>query len=296
MHARLTGIFPPIPTTFTASGDVDGEAIRANVRAWMGTRLSGILALGSNGEAGLLDEAESDLVVEAARDATPDDRVLIVGTGRESTRATIAASRRAAKLGATAVLVRTPSFFKAQMNTEALVAHFTAVADASPVPTLLYNLPGPTGIALTPAVVEPLADHPNVIGLKETSPDLERLIAFAGMRPNRFAVLVGWAPVLYPALMAGASGGILAVANVVPDMCVDVVDLASAGLHAEARALAQRLTPLAQLVTTVHGVAGLKAALDVVGLKGGPVRAPLLPASPSARAAIAQAIHDLRKD
>src|ERR1017187_2658550 len=143
----LDGVFPPIPTTFNvATGDVDRGAITANVKRWMTTGLRGIVALGSNGEAALLDEDEADLVVEAARDAVPTNRLLIVGTGRESTRAAIAAARRAAARGADAVLVRTPSFFKTQMTADALVAHYVAIADAAPVPVLLYNLPGVTGI------------------------------------------------------------------------------------------------------------------------------------------------------
>jgi 4-hydroxy-2-oxoglutarate aldolase len=290
MKDRLRGIFPPIPTTFDDRGDVDAAAIAANVRRWMSTRLAGILALGSNGEAGLVDDGESDLVVRTVRQAMPSGRLLLVGTGRESTRATIGATRRAADLGADAVLVRTPSFFKSQMTVDALTKHYTAVADASPVPVLLYNLPGPTGISLTLPLVQALAGHANVAGVKETSPELDRLGQFAAVHPERFSVMCGWAPVIYPAIVAGARGGILAVANVLPDETVTLFEHASAGRHAEALALQRRLTPIAQLVSTTHGVAGLKAALDLAGYRGGPVRAPLLPVSDRVRDEIAQAI------
>lgn len=187
---QVSGIFPPMPTPFDRStGDVDGLAIARNVRRWMATRLAGVLALGSNGEAGLLDEAEADRVVATAREAMPPSRLLLVGTGRESTRATIAATKRASSHGADAVLVRTPSFFRAQMTPPALIDHFAAVADASPVPVLLYNLPGPTGVTLGLSVVSKLADHPNILGMKETSPELERLGQFVTLRGGAFKVL-----------------------------------------------------------------------------------------------------------
>ena len=291
MHPRLYGIFPPIPTTFdAATGDVDSRAMAANVRRWMTTSLAGVLALGSNGEAASLEEDESDRVVAAVRGEVPGDRVLLVGTGRESTRGTIAATRRAAALGADAVLVRTPSYFKGQMTTEALVAHFSAVADASTIPVLLYNLPGVTGLSRSLPVIERLAVHPNIPGMKETSADLERLGVFAAVSPAVFVVLCGGAPVLHPALMAGAVGAILAVANILPAECVALVDLVRAGRHADALAAQRRLTPIAQQVTSVHGIAGLKFALDELGYQGGPVRAPLLPLGEKARADLARAL------
>ena len=285
----IHGIFPPIPTTFDAAGKVDRRGLSENVRRWSATGLSGILALGSNGEAMLLDESEADEVLETVRAVLPADKVLLAGVGRESTRATVAAAARAASRGADAVLVRPPSAYRAQMTPDALVAHFTAVADGSPVPVLLYNLPGPTGITLTLPIVARLAEHPNVAGLKETSPELDRLGQFAAISPGRFAVLSGWAPVLYPALMSGAAGGILAVANVMPDLTVAIYDLARAGRHDEALTLQRQITPLAQMVSSVHGIAGLKAALEIAGYHGGPVRAPLLPVSAAVRAEIAAA-------
>ncbi len=291
MLHRLQGIFPPIPTPFDPStGDIDERALAANVRRWMGTRLAGVLVLGSNGEAALLDDDENDRLVAAARPEVPADRLLLVGTGRESTRATIRASCQAAAQGADAVLVRTPSYFKSQMTPDVLIAHFRAVADASPVPVLLYNLPGVTGITLTVPIVAALADHPNIAGMKETSPELERLGQCARLRDGAFAVLCGWAPVAYPALVSGAAGAILAVANVLPAECVSLFELTRAGRHAEALALQQKLTPIAQLVTSIHGVAGLKLALEMRGFHGGPVRAPLQAAPAQARDAIARAL------
>jgi 4-hydroxy-2-oxoglutarate aldolase len=288
MDARLRGIFPPIPTTFDQADRIDTRAITANVARWMTTRLAGVLALGSNGEAVSLDEAESDLVLATVRDAVPSTRLLLAGTGRESTRATIDACRRAAALGADAVLVRPPSYYKTQMTPDALIDHFRRVADASPVPMLLYNLPA-TGVVLNQVIVASLAEHPNIVGLKETSSELERLGQFAAIDP-RFRVLSGSAPVIYPALVSGASGGILAVANVLPDQCAALFEHTLAGRHAEALALQRAITPLAQLVTSVYGIAGLKLALDLLGFHGGPTRLPLLPPPDRARAEIQRAL------
>lgn len=291
MRLRLSGVFPPIPTVFDAgTGDVDPQATAANVGRWMETPLAGVLTLGSNGEAALLTEEESERVVAAVRDVVPRDRVLIVGTGRESTRGAVRASVRAAELGADAVLVRAPSFFRTQMTPAALVTHYTAVADASPAAVLLYNLPAVTGFSLTPSIVEELAAHPNVVGIKETSPDLDRLVQFAAIRPDAFAVLTGWAPVFYPALSAGAVGGILAVANVLPEACVRLLEHVRAGRHLDALALQRRLVGVAQLVSTMHGVAGLKAALDLTGFHGGAVRPPQPQISDAARREIRAAI------
>jgi 4-hydroxy-2-oxoglutarate aldolase len=155
---------------------------------------------------------------------------------------------------------------------------------------LLYNLPGVTGISLTVPIVAKLAEHPNIPGMKETSNDLERLGQFTALAPDRFRVFIGWAPVVYPALVSGATGGILAVANVLPDACVALYSHVRSGRHTDALALQHRLTPIAQLVTSVHGVAGLKAAMEQVGHYGGPVRAPLLAASDKARHDVEQAL------
>ncbi len=281
---NIHGVFAPVPTSFdNSTGDVDVAAVARNITRLLRAPLAGVLVLGSNGEAGLLDETEADAIVGAARAVVPADRTLLVGTGRESTRGTIDACVRAARIGADVVLVRAPSFFKSQMTHDALVAHYRAVADASPVPVMLYNVPGMAGFSLTVPMVRALASHPNVIGIKETSNDIERLGQFAAGAEDHFDVLVGWAPAAYAAAVVGARGAIIAVANVLPEASARLWALSIAGQHAEALALQRRITPLAQLVSSVHGVAGLKCALDHLGADGGPVRAPLLPVA--ARAA-----------
>lgn len=288
----LSAVFPPMPTPFH-DGEVNTTAITRNVERWMRTGLGGIVALGTNGEAMLLDEDESDAVIAAAREGVPSDRTLIAGTGRESTRATIDATRRAAALGADAALVRTPSVYKARMTGEAFVRHYTAVADASPIPVLLYNFPALTGVNLPPDTVERLAGHQNIIGMKESSADAAQITALVDLTPNSFSILAGAAPAFYAALAAGAVGAILAVACVAPDLCVRLLDAFENGRHLEARALQRRLTPLAKLVTTGHGIPGLKAAMDLAGYTGGDPRAPLSPVSREGVVEIRAALVDI---
>ena len=287
---NLSGIYPPIATPFKDE-DVDYAGLSHNVRHWMGTGLRGLLALGSNGEAASVDEDEAERIVATVREGVPRDRVLLVGTGRQSTRAAIGATKRAARAGADAVLVLTPFYFKAQMTPEALADHYRAIADASPVPVLLYNFTNVTGLNMTPDTVAALSAHPNIAGLKDSNGDIAQVAAVVARVPASFTVLVGSAATLYPAMMMGASGGIVAVANVVPEVCVKLYNLVRAGKHDEARALQRRLTPLANAVTAGHGIAGLKVAMDLAGYAGGGVRRPLRPAKPEARDAL-QRLYD----
>ena len=272
----IDGVFPPIPTPFS-NDTVDVVAMGSNVDRWMQTRLRGVVVLGSNGEAPFLNESDSDAAVAAAREHVPSNRLCIAGVGRESTIETIRATKRAADLGVDAVLVRTPSFFKALLTPEVFVVHYTAVADASPVPVLLYNFTAVTGVTLPVEVVSTLAAHPNIVGIKESGSDLKYVSALIANTPDDFVLLAGSAPVFYPSLLVGATGGVLALASVVPDLCVELYDLAQSGRHSEARELQRRLTPLAGLVTSRYGVPGLKAALSLLGFRAGEPRLPLQP-------------------
>ncbi len=269
-------------TPFDKDGEVDVRAIARNVEQWTRAGVGGVVALGSNGEAPLLDERESERVIDAARGALRRDLVLLAGTGRESTRATIAASQRAASLGADAVLVRTPSYFKGRMTPDAFTQHYRAVADASPIPVLLYNYPAVTGVNLAADTVGKLAEHPNIAGIKETGSDTAQFAAYVASVPSRFAVMAGSAPVFYPWLCVGATGGILAVACVAPEPCVRILQHVAAGRHDAARSLQREVTPLARLVTLTYGVPGLKAAMELAGYAAGPPRAPLIPVLPEA--------------
>ena len=277
----IDGVFPPIPTPFSSDA-VDVVAMGSNVDRWMQTGIRGVVVLGSNGEAPFLNESDSDAAVAAAREHVPSNRLCIAGVGRESTIETIRATKRAADLGVDAVLVRTPSFFKALLTSEVFVAHYTAVADASPVPVILYNFTAVTGVTLPVEVVSTLAAHPNIVGIKESGSDLKYVSALIANTPDDFVLLAGSAPVFYPCLLVGATGGVLALASVVPDLCVELYDLTQSGRHSEARELQRRLTPLAGLVTSRYGVPGLKAALSLLGFRAGEPRLPLQPIRPEA--------------
>jgi 4-hydroxy-2-oxoglutarate aldolase len=280
-QAKLfTGIFTPIVTPFTTNDVVDEGALRSNVDRWMKTPLTGLVVLGSNGEAVQLDDAEADRVVEIVRERVPRDRPLIAGTGRESTKATIAATARAATAGVDAVLVRTPSFFKAQMSADLFIRHFSEVADASPVPVLLYNVTMFTGVTLQLEAVERLAVHPNIVGMKESGSDIGYISELVTRTPDDFTVLAGSATTFFHAMCAGCDGAILALASLLPDACVRIQTLVRDDRLAEARALQHWIMPLARSVGGAYGVAGLKAALDLSGYTGGVPRPPLGPASP----------------
>jgi len=277
---RFSGVYTPIVTPFKADGAVDEEGLRRNVGRWMATPLTGLVVLGSNGEAPQLEDAESDWIIDIVRNEVPTDRPLIAGTGRESTRATVAATRRAAAAGVDAVLVRTPFFFKSQMTTDVFVRHYIAVADASPVPILLYNFTAVTGVNLLPAAVSRLATHPNIAGMKESGSDIGQIAEYIARTPDDFTVLAGSAATLFHALCAGCDGAILALASLVPRDIGNMEALIDEGRLEEARALQRRLMPLARSVGTLHGVPGLKAALELMGFAAGPPRPPLRPVAP----------------
>src|SRR5437868_5139597 len=203
---NLAGVFAPVPTPFDDRDRVDTARLRGVLTKMAARPLDGFVILGSNGEAVLMDDFESDQVIVAAREAIPRTKRFIVGTGRESTQAAVKASKRAAEHGADYVLVRTPGFFKTQMTTDAFVRHYTAVADASPVPVLLYNFTALTGVNLLPAAVQVLAAHPNIVGMKESGGDMAQVADLVSLTPDDFNVLAGSAPTFYAALCVGAVG------------------------------------------------------------------------------------------
>ena len=276
----FAGVYTPIATPFRSDGTLDEQGLRANVARWMRTPLTGLVVLGSNGEAPQLDDDEADRVIDLVRAGMPAARPMIVGTGRESTRATIAATRRAAAAGAGAALVRTPAFFKSQMTTDVFVRHYLDVAEASPIPVLLYNVTMYTGVNLLPEAVATLATHPNIVGMKESGSDLVQIAEYIARTPDAFTILAGSAATLFPAIAAGCDGAILALAALAPDACVQMVALVREGRVEEARALQARLMPLGRAIGAQHGVPGLKAAMDLLGYVGGPPRPPLRPVAP----------------
>ena len=256
----------------------------------METDLAGIVVLGTNGESAQVNDNEADQLIATTRTVMPAGRLVIAGTGRESTRATVTATRRAADAGADAVLVRTPSFFKRLMTEEALIRHYTVVADAAPIPVLLYNFSAATGVNLSPIAVGKLSEHPNIIGIKESGGSIEQVGDLVVKVSPGFSVLVGSAPTFFASLCVGAIGGILALAAVQPALCVKLLQLVQEHKLDQALVVQRQLTQLANLVTTVYGVPGLKAALDLTGYYGGPPRHPLLPVRPEGLDQIREAI------
>ena len=271
------GIFPPLPTPFDPdSGDVALAPFRQNIARLLAEGVDGIVVSGSTGEAPLLDADEHRRLVGAARKELPDTAWLIAGTGAESTRQTIALSRAAAVEGADAVLVRPPSYFSAGATPATLATHFRAVADASPVPVLVYNIPKYTHLSLQPSFLQQLTSHERIIGVKDSSGDPKNLAAYREAVPQ-WSVLAGSASLLFTALELGCQGGVVGVACFAPSLCVQLVREFTQGHRAEAGRIQERITPLDKETVGKLGPAGVKAAMDAVGLYGGPVRPPLAP-------------------
>jgi 4-hydroxy-2-oxoglutarate aldolase len=289
---NLSGILLPFTTPFDASGGVDARALGQNISAWNETGVSGYVALGSTGERVHLNERECLETIEAARKGVPSQMALIVGAGQQSTLESIYEVRQAAEMGADAVLVITPHFYRNEMTHATLVKHYLAVADASPVPVLLYSVPQFTNISLAPETIARLSEHENIIGVKDSSGDVLALAETVRLVPENFAVLTGNGAALYQALCAGARGAILAVGCIAPRLAVTVYEAFQAGEHERARVAQQRLTRLTRGVLGRYGISGLKAALDELGYTGGKVRAPLQDASEEVRREVSKVLKE----
>lgn len=286
--AVLGGVLAPLATPFDIpSGDVAPGPLRQAARSLLSSGLSGVVVSGSTGEGELLDDAERVRVVECVREAVPEGKWLIAGAGAESTRAAVHASREAGAAGADAVMVRPPAYYGALVSAAAFADHYRRVADESPVPVVVYNIPKYTHVVLEGSVMRALDGHPNVIGYKDSSGDLKVLAAYLEAAP-RLAALVGSGAHVYPALELGAVGGVLAMACFAAESCVAMFEAFKAGDRARAAAIQERLTPLAREIVGAMGPAGIKAAMDARGLPGGPVRAPLAEVDASKRARIAE--------
>ncbi|HUW93747.1 MAG TPA: dihydrodipicolinate synthase family protein [Bacteroidales bacterium] len=273
----LAGIFPPLPTSFDKDENLLPEKIRFNINMLSKYDLSGFLILGSNGEQVMLSEKERSEAVAAAREALPEGKLLLAGTGGQSTRETISLTKAAAAAGADAVLVINPFYFKGLMTHEVIVKHYLNVADSSPVPVIVYNMPGNTGIDMSASMVIEMATHPNIAGMKESGGSVVKIGEILRSVNPDFQVLAGGAGFLLPALAMGAVGGILALSNIAPAQCIEIYRLFNAGDIVKARALQHKVIPVNAAVTSRWGVPALKAAMDHLGLYGGPARRPLLP-------------------
>ena len=277
MTLNFHGIFAPVTTPFGKDGELDRAAFEHNVRAHLQQGLNGIVVTGSTGEAPLLDEHERERLVEWSRPHVSGDRLLLAGVGAESTRTTLGNVERAAERGVDGVLVVAPHYFGAHMTDDAVRAHYLRVADESPVPVVLYNIPKYMHFKIAPSLVAELAKHDNVIGIKDSSGDRDLLSAYLPSQSDTFTVITGSGQLWKTALEMGARAGILAVSLFAASLAKAVRDAVSRGDGATADALQARLTPLAKDIVGAMGIAGVKAALDAVGLRGGPPRSPLLP-------------------
>ena len=290
---KLRGILLPCTTPFAESGHVvDARALGGNIARWNETGISGYVILGSTGERVHLDEREVLEVIDAARASVPEHLAFVVGVGQHGTRGSIAEARRAAVAGADAVLVITPHFYRAAMTPGVLTNYYESVAEASPVPVVLYNIPQNTGLALSPDALARLSEHENIIGIKDSSGDMVNFVEMLGLASGEFAVLTGHASLLYAALSAGAQGAILAAGCVAPEVAVRIARLVEQGEHTQALELQRKFTPLARAVTTRFGIGGLKYALDIRGYAGGEVRAPLAMPDEAARREIARTLEE----
>ena len=283
MGLRLGGTFLPVTTPFDpVTGDIDVVAFRSNLRHWFESPIRGVLIAGSTGESVLLDEAERQVLLEAAADVVPEDASIIVGTGVESTRGTIELSRRAAAAGADAVLVQPPAFFKGAMTPEVLARHYREVADASPVPVLVYQVPLRfSTLELPTGLIEELSRHPNIVGIKDSRGKLDLVGELVQHSSDDFQVLVGSGALLYAALETGAVGGIVAVGLLATAGAAEITVAHREGRVADAGRIQERIAPVHQSIVAQMGVPGVKAALDLLGLRGGDPRRPLSKASES---------------
>lgn len=284
----LAGIFPPLTTPFAADGALDLPALRRNVQGYAAAPLAGYVALGSNGEFVHLSASEKEEVIAACVQEA-GDRPVLAQVGEGSLRQTAAAARRAAELGAAAVLAVTPHYYRGQMSDRALIDFYRALADDSPVPVLLYNIPQNTGVNAGPAVVEACASHPNIAGLKDSSGNLGQLAETAERVPEGWGLLNGSSSLLVAGFAAGARGGVLAAADALPFEICDLWGLCRDGRWGEALTLEARLRPVLRELSRL-GVAGTKLGMDLMGYRGGLPRPPLLPVEPARREAAADVL------
>ena len=277
MSKAMAGAYAPITTPFGAEGEVAYDRLAENVAKWAKTALTGLVVLGSNGEGVYLTEAERKKVLETVRAVLPQEKVMVVGTGCESTYATARQNEVAAQVGADAVLIITPNYYRSKMDGPAMVRHYTALADTSALPVFIYNMPGNTGIDLSAETILEIAQHPNVIGVKDSSGNVVKMGTVIASAPAHFKVYAGSASFLYPAVALGAVGGVMALGNIAPDLCARLYQASAAGQHEVARDLQLKVIPLNTAVTAGFGIAALKQGLDWIGYYGGPVRSPLCP-------------------
>jgi 4-hydroxy-2-oxoglutarate aldolase len=271
------GVFAPVATTFDDQDELDPAAFKSNLSFYATSQLDGVVLLGSNGEFALLDRTEKLRLIEAGVEAIGGRKIVMAGTGVESTKGTIDLTKEAAALGIDYALIVTPHYYKPAYDARAVLAHYRAVADASPIPILIYIMTAYTGVDLPSAVVAELSCHPNIAGVKDSAGNAPKVGEMIAQSHDDFAVLAGSASFLYPALCLGAKGGIVALGNVAPELCAEIKNCFESEDYATARELQMRALAPNAAVTSRYGIPGLKVALEHVGLKGGRPRPPLQP-------------------
>jgi 4-hydroxy-2-oxoglutarate aldolase len=292
---KLQGIFPPVTTPFDHAGNLYAVKVQHNIEKWNKTSLAGYIVCGSTGETPLLSAEEKYTLWELVAKSAAPDKILIAGTGVDGVHETVCLTNRAAAMGYKAALVLTPHYFKNQMTRpETQILYFRAVADRSQIPVLLYNYPQLTGVDLSWDTVVALSEHPNIIGMKDSSGNIERLMHIVRDARPDFQVLVGSAQILLPALLMGATGGILAYANAAPYSAIAIWEAFRTREEEAARDWQRRVGRAAPYVTSKYGIAGLKYAMDLNGYYGGPPRLPLAPPTPQAKAEIEEVFRDLK--
>ncbi len=292
---KLEGIFPPIATPFDADGNLYKAKLRHNVEKWNQTGLSGYVVCGSTGESVYLTTEEKIRLWEWVAEYASPDKLLLAGTGMESVRETVELTNRAAAIGYKAAMVRTPHYYKNLLSgVEGQVLYFRAVADQAKIPLMIYNWPQATGVDIPAEAVARLSEHPNIIAIKESSGNLEKVMKMIREVKRGFQVLVGSAPTLWPSLVVGAVGAVLAFANAAPYATVTIWEAWRRRADETARDWQNRIGHAAYLVTAKYGVPGLKYAMDLNGYYGGPPRLPLAPPGPEAKREIEEAFRDLK--
>ena len=240
MKRTLTGIFPALVTPFQ-KGKLSLSGLKSNIKKLNRFDFTGYVVLGSTGEGILMDEREGLQAVETVRAAAAPGKIVIAGTGSESSSGTIDFSNKAARAGADYSLVVTPFYYKAQMTAAALEAYYREVADKSKIPIILYTVPKFTGLELPLQTITAMATHPNVVGLKDSSGNMSAISETLKACPPEFSLFQGHGSLVFSALLLGAKGGILALSNMAPGETVEIYKLFQAGDYEKTRELQLRL-------------------------------------------------------
>ncbi len=270
----FAGIVPALTTPFQ-KGELWVSGLKSNIERYNRYDLAGYLVLGSTGESVLMDEQESLEAVEVVRGSAKPGRIIIAGTGMFSAPETVRFTNKAADSGADFGLVVTPFYYKGQMSAKTLEAYYREVADQTRIPVIMYNVPKFTGLDLPLDTILSLAEHPNIVGLKESSGNISLAEEIVGSCPEGFTLYQGAGSLLFPALMIGAGGGILAVADMAPGETVDIHKAVEAGQFQKARDLQLRILDANQKIVNGMGVPGIKCAVEMLGYAAGELRSPL---------------------